>query len=162
MKTKYHTKTYGNLFTYLCHRRFDNGIECDGTLRLTQEFAEKHGLFFEHLAQVLGDMGGYCDCEVLLNAEPRIAADQVIGQETFMTPRQVAIERGLYCRYANDDELLSCQKAGTGCYVPCAEDDPGAMLDLNRAAVSLCESGCADGSKGRGVPMEAVERGRAG
>ncbi len=88
MQTK---KTYGKLFRYLS-THLASGIGCDRTFLLTQEFAEKHGLPFEHLAQVLGDMGGYCDCEVLLNAAPRIAEGQVIGQETFMTPRQVAIE----------------------------------------------------------------------
>ncbi|MGO9109606.1 MAG: DUF2695 domain-containing protein [Thermoguttaceae bacterium] len=139
MKTKKQKKTYGNLFAYLCYHHLDNGVECDNTLRLTRQFADKHDLSFEQLAQVLKDMDGYCDCEVLLNAAERIAANQVIGQETFMTPRQVAIERELYCRYANDDELESCQKAGRGCYVACSKDEPGAMLDLNRA----CEfAGC--------------------
>jgi len=153
MKARNRKIRYKQLFNYLCSRSA-GGHACDRTLRLTREFAEKHGLSFEHLAKVLAEMGGYCDCEVLLNAAESIAANQVIGQETFMTPTQFAIERGLYCRYANDDELPSCQEAGTGWYVPCAKDDPGAMLDLNRAVISLYESGCADGSKGRGVPVD--------
>ncbi len=102
------------------------GCACDNTLRLTEEFAEKHDLSFGDLAQILGEMGGYCDCEVLLNAEERIPGDEVIGEETFQTPYGVAIEQGWYCRFNVDGEC-----------VPCSEADLYSMLDLNRAAVFL-------------------------
>jgi len=127
MKTRKHKKKYKHLFDYVT-RQMMSGRGCDNTLRLTQEFAEMHDLSFGELSQILGEMDGYCDCEVLLNAVGRIPDDEVIGEETFQTPKQRAIERGWYSRHDDDGTL-----------VPCSETDAGALLDLNRAAVSIAE-----------------------
>ncbi len=125
MRTRKGKKKYKHLFGYVT-RQMMSGRDCDNTLRLTHEFADRHGLFFGELSQILEQMDGFCDCEVLLNVDGRIPDDEVIGEETFQTPKQLATERGWYCRYDEDGTL-----------VPCSEADAGALLDLNRAAVSL-------------------------
>ena len=127
MKTRSHKKKYKHLFTYVT-RQMMGGMGCDNTLRLTHEFAEMHGLFYGELSQILEEMDGYCDCEVLLNAAGRIPDDQAIGEETFQTPKQRALERGWYCRHGDDGKFVSC-----------SETDPGTVLDLNRAAVSIAQ-----------------------
>jgi len=143
MKARKRKTRYKHLFSYLSNR-IAGGYVCDNTLRLTREFAEKHDLSFEDLAQILAEMDGYCDCEVLLNAAERIPADEVIGQETFRTPYQVAIQQGWYCRLCVDgvpvarDEAIAARQAGhTIEWLPCSEADLYAVLDLNRAAVFL-------------------------
>ncbi|WP_426058334.1 DUF2695 domain-containing protein [Hymenobacter sp. B1770] len=45
--------------------------DCDDTLRFTQEFAATQNLAFEPVKQWLGELGGYCDCEVLANVEEK-------------------------------------------------------------------------------------------
>ena len=42
---------------------------CKHNHRFTQEWLDKHIDFMKHdaILNELGDMGGYCDCEVLLN-----------------------------------------------------------------------------------------------
>jgi hypothetical protein len=42
---------------------------CDHTLRLVREWSDQHELPFEKLATWCRKHGGYCDCEVLANAE---------------------------------------------------------------------------------------------
>ncbi len=124
MKTTKHKKKYKHLFDYVT-RQITGGRPCDHTLRLTHEFADMHDLSFGELSQILEEMDGHCDCEVLLNTVGRIPGDDVIGEETFQTPTQRAFERGWYCRWDN------------GKWVACSESDPDAVLDLNRAVVSI-------------------------
>ena len=45
--------------------------DCDDTLRFTKEFAASHNLAFEPIKEWLGDYGGYCDCEALVNVEEK-------------------------------------------------------------------------------------------
>jgi hypothetical protein len=40
---------------------------CDGTLRVTQEWAQGAGVAWSRLRRELEDNGGFCDCEVVLN-----------------------------------------------------------------------------------------------
>lgn len=44
---------------------------CDQTLRLTTAFLERRGLNARAVTPWLNRRGGYCDCEVLMNVEPR-------------------------------------------------------------------------------------------
>lgn len=44
--------------------------KCDTTLRLVKGWLKEQGLAFERVEAWLHENGGYCDCEVLLNAEP--------------------------------------------------------------------------------------------
>ena len=143
MKARRRKIRYKQLFSYLGSRIAD-GYACDGTLRLAREFAEKHGLSFGELSQILVEMDGHCDCEALLNAAERIPADEVIGEETFQTPYRVAIERGWYFRCHVDgvptdfDEAIVARKAGrTVRRLPCSKADLYAELDVNRAAIFL-------------------------
>ncbi len=132
--------TYGDLFAHL-ERQLEGGEKCDNTLRLTKEFAEQHNLSFGELSQVLEDMSGHCDCEVLLNAECRVPPGDPIGQESFKTPRQIAVEQGFYCHCRVDgkpvshEEAVKAAQAGSSVeyWAPCTKDDPHAMPDLNRA-----------------------------
>lgn len=140
MKARNRKTRYKQLFKYLGSRV----SACDGTLQMTQEFAEERGLSFGELSQILEEMGGYCDCEVLLNATERIPPDAVIGEETFQTPYRVAIEQGWYCRFhvdgapADPREVRGAREAGrTVECVPCSKEDLYATLDLNRAGVFL-------------------------
>ncbi|MBL8619846.1 MAG: DUF2695 domain-containing protein [Myxococcales bacterium] len=48
---------------------------CDGTARLTAAWARRAGVDRPRLYQALANRGGYCDCEVLLNATERDGAD---------------------------------------------------------------------------------------
>jgi len=43
---------------------------CDGTLRHAERWATQHGLDWRRLATGLKRLGGYCDCEVLMNCVP--------------------------------------------------------------------------------------------
>ncbi len=43
---------------------------CDHTLRFAEEWAAEHGHEWRRLRDTLGAAGAYCDCEVLLNADP--------------------------------------------------------------------------------------------
>jgi hypothetical protein len=43
---------------------------CDDTLRFTRAWAATQQLDADELAHSLGQFGGYCDCEVVLNVEP--------------------------------------------------------------------------------------------
>jgi hypothetical protein len=137
---------YGQLFEYIESQLEQDGVECDHTLRHTKDFAEMHDLRFDGLCRVLKDMGGYCDCEVLLNVEGRIPSEDVIGEETFKTPAEIAIDKGFYCNCRLDGVPLSCEDAMTAqkeghdvqMHVPCGRDDPHSMPDLNRASASEC------------------------
>jgi hypothetical protein len=40
---------------------------CEGTLRVSQQWAESAGVDWPRLRRELEDNGGYCDCEVVLN-----------------------------------------------------------------------------------------------
>ena len=42
---------------------------CDHTLRLTQQWLSEHGHRSEPVVEWLNANGGFCDCEVLANAE---------------------------------------------------------------------------------------------
>jgi Protein of unknown function (DUF2695) len=44
------------------------GRGCDGTLRATEAWARRESLPWEPLRRGLEDHGGFCDCEVVLNA----------------------------------------------------------------------------------------------
>jgi len=125
---------YGELFDYL-EQELGKRDACDNTLRLTKLFAEQHDLSFAALSDVLMDMSGYCDCEVLFNAEFQIPHQDHIGQESFKTPRQVAVELGFFCRPASHEEIVKASQTGLKppSWIPCAKDDPNAIPDLNRA-----------------------------
>jgi len=43
--------------------------KCDNTLRLVKRWLKEQGLAFEPVEAWLNENGGYCDCEVVLNAE---------------------------------------------------------------------------------------------
>ena len=45
--------------------------DCDDTLRFTKAFAASHNLAFEPIKEWLGDYGGYCDREALVNVEEK-------------------------------------------------------------------------------------------
>lgn len=133
--------TYANLFGYLTSLLKDEAMGgCDHTLRFTKQFAETYKLSFEGLSRILEETGGHCDCEVLLNSAHLIPHDDVIGKETFKTPVQIAVERGLYahCRVDGQPvslpEALAAKEAGrkVEMWVPCGKDDPHAMPDLVR------------------------------
>ncbi len=48
---------------------------CDGTARLTSAWAQRAGVDRPRLYQALASRGGYCDCEVLMNAAGRDGDD---------------------------------------------------------------------------------------
>lgn len=48
---------------------------CDGTARLTSAWAQRAGVDRARLYQALASRGGYCDCEVLMNAAERDGHD---------------------------------------------------------------------------------------
>jgi hypothetical protein len=139
--------TYGSLFDHL-EQQLTGGETCDHTLRMTKKFAEEHDISFGKLSQILEGMSGFCDCEVLLNAARKIPARDIIGQESFTLPRQLAIEQGLYChcrvngKPVSFEEAVKAAQAGLSVehWIPCAKDDPHAMPDLNRAVKMLHES----------------------
>ena len=71
--------TYDNLFTYLEEKLAKE--TCDHSLRHTRAFARRHGLPFDELRDEVEHRGGYCDCEVFLNACILHAGDdEVIGE----------------------------------------------------------------------------------
>jgi hypothetical protein len=130
--------TYGDLFDFL--RNELDHRPCDNTLHHTKAFAEQHGLFFGELAQTLNDFGGYCDCEVLLNVFARGVIDTSvgIGQESFKTPVQYAIDNGWYCTCRVTGEPGSAEESSSaGAWIPCKGDDPFAVPDLNRAILAM-------------------------
>ena len=45
--------------------------ECDNSLRYTISFLDIHQFNAEPVIQWLQDAGGYCDCEVIMNAEEK-------------------------------------------------------------------------------------------
>ena len=51
-------------------RAIDAGLRghgCDGTLRTAQAWARREKVPWEPLRDALGDRGGFCDCEVVMN-----------------------------------------------------------------------------------------------
>ena len=134
--------TYGELFDHL-KQNLNSGEGCDNTLRLTKLFAEQHNLSFASLSEVLMGMGGYCDCEVLVSEELHIHDQDQIGQESFQTPKQVAVDLGLFCRPPSDEEIVNASQTGLtiGSWIPCAKDEPNAIPDLNRAIKVLQQRG---------------------
>jgi hypothetical protein len=54
---------------------------CDCTLKYTQEFCEDHKLDFSEVQARVEAAGGYCDCEVLLNAREKIPKDEIIPMD---------------------------------------------------------------------------------
>ena len=125
--------TYAEYFDYVEDRLVEE--PCDRTFRHTKTFAEEHGLSFEKLAQILRETGSYCDCQVPYNSVRHIPDDAVIGQETFKTPEQLAIELGLYCHCRVNGKPVSFVDAVKAkldgveveWHVPCGKDDPFAM-----------------------------------
>ena len=45
---------------------------CDRTRRLTRRWLEEHGYDAEPVFAWLGQVGGFCDCEVLANVEQHV------------------------------------------------------------------------------------------
>ncbi|GGM45157.1 DUF2695 domain-containing protein [Dactylosporangium sucinum] len=43
---------------------------CDHTRRFAERWAAEHAVPWERLAEGLDELGGYCDCEVVMNCEP--------------------------------------------------------------------------------------------
>ena len=133
--------TYGQLFEYIDSQLEGEIARCDRTHRHTMKFAEMHGLCFESLSSILADTGGNCDCKVLINSIMNISEEEVIGIETFTAPMRIAIEEGFYCHCHIEgapvafSEAMAAKEAGqkVEMWVPCDEDDPHAMPDLNRA-----------------------------
>ncbi len=129
---------YDDLFNDL-HDKLSHG-SCDHTLRHAKAFAEVHGLHFGELSDVLQDMGGYCDCEVLINAAGRIDGDEEIGKETFATPTPYAIENGWYCHClvggtpASFEDAVAAKdtEVAVKWHVPCEKDAAHSSPDLNR------------------------------
>lgn len=61
-----------NMFEYIDKKVCEQG--CDYSLRFCREWIDKHILDEDRKRQVLEeiqDMGGYCDCEVILNCYER-------------------------------------------------------------------------------------------
>ena len=54
-----------------------------------------------------------CDLAVLLNAAAKIPPEDRIGQESFKTPRQIAVELGFYC-HLSDEEGVNASARGNG------------------------------------------------
>jgi hypothetical protein len=133
--------TYGELFEYIESQIEQEGAKCDKTLQHAKQFAEMHGLCFEGLSDILANTGGNCDCKVLLNSIANIPEEEVIGIETFTAPMRIAIEEGFYCHCHIEgapvafSKAMAAKEAGqkVEMWVPCNEDDPHAMPDLNRA-----------------------------
>jgi hypothetical protein len=134
-------KRFADLFAYL-HSTLRRH-PCDHTLKHTQEFARANHLYFGELSQMLEDCGGYCDCEVLLNAARRIPGKEIIGAERFRPPRRLAIEREYYChcRVAGIpvplEEAVAARESGAAeveFWVPCGIDDLYAEPDYKRAS----------------------------
>lgn len=48
---------------------------CDHTLRHTQSWVEVHDLSWSPIAGGLAELGGYCDCEVVMNCNPEDVFD---------------------------------------------------------------------------------------
>jgi hypothetical protein len=69
--------TFGELFDYL-NNKLSAGENCDNTLRLTKAFAKQQRLDVDELTEELERCGGFCDCEVLLNAMMLIPCDRHI------------------------------------------------------------------------------------
>jgi len=46
--------------------------ECDGTLRLTEDWARSAGRDVDGVAATVREFGGYCDCEALYNVPPDV------------------------------------------------------------------------------------------
>jgi hypothetical protein len=146
---------YQELFDYLKVRlAVDEGSDDSGapekyaeivaagyTWDFTEEFAEKHGLFWGELAQILEDMGYNSDEDVLDFAVRHIPGHEIIGHESFKTPREIAVEKGLFCHPHVDGKSVSwheafrAQEAGLRVEwkVPCTQDAPYAKPDLDRA-----------------------------
>jgi uncharacterized protein DUF2695 len=43
---------------------------CDHSLRHTLRWVVVHGLDEQEITAALGELGGYCDCEVVMNCDP--------------------------------------------------------------------------------------------
>jgi Protein of unknown function (DUF2695) len=43
---------------------------CDHTTRHAEQWAESHGIDWAELAGGFQELGGYCDCEIVLNVQP--------------------------------------------------------------------------------------------
>src|SRR4051794_20321206 len=88
------------------------------------------------------EMGGYCDCEVLMNAARRIPVAERIGQETFKTPTRRAIEEGWYCNCRVNGlpvsfrDAIAAKESGLAVewHVPCEKSEPHAYPDVGRAS----------------------------
>lgn len=58
-----------SLFDFVDERL--SNVDCDGSLELTVTFLQQRKLPVEPVVNWLRSAGGYCDCEVLSNAEER-------------------------------------------------------------------------------------------
>lgn len=141
--------TYGDLYEFISDRVSIEEIElgwrirgCGHDYKLVQHFCEMHDLFFGELTQRLLDFGARCDCGVILNVARQIPNEIVVNDETFLSPREIAIEMGWYVHCLADGEpcnLFECVHARdelglpTQFWVPCEPDAPYAHPDINRA-----------------------------
>jgi hypothetical protein len=53
---------------------------CDRTHRATDAWAAGHGIALDRLHEGLEEYGGFCDCEVVMNVDPVVVFDPVVGQ----------------------------------------------------------------------------------
>jgi hypothetical protein len=90
--------TYNDLCRYVTERLAGSWSNCDKTLKLSQEFAERLGLSVDDLLKVLAAYHVSCDCEVMMMGPHRIPGQEVIGQETFdLSAIEVTFGRGSFC-----------------------------------------------------------------
>ena len=67
---------YRDLFDYL--NTILTQWTCPHSFYWTKKFCEEHGLDFSAVIQILQDYGGFCDCEVILNAPEDIDQDRIL------------------------------------------------------------------------------------
>jgi len=67
-----------SLFLFL-DRKLTHGDDCDNTLRLTEQFCTRRRIDFGYVEEVLFENGGFCDCEVLMNAAEHLDDDPPPG-----------------------------------------------------------------------------------
>jgi hypothetical protein len=88
---------------------------CDGTLRFALFFRDQRAPAAAALEQTLGDAGGYCDCEVLMNAVEPAAH--------LSTPERWEVDAGgreVYIEAAEPTVTPDCLRVPAGSTQPCA------------------------------------------
>lgn len=92
---------------------------CDGSLRHAKHYRDTSAPRATALAERLGRVGGYCDCEIFLNGYQLLGAEQEEDEEAAVEQDAVLYVEDVLGKDTASEEWPPCQGVRRGTVKPC-------------------------------------------